>query len=255
MEHAESLRILERYSLVILPALVVAEQLGIPVPAVPALLGIGALAAAGQVSLPLVLGASAGVLSKLCRMSLQPDTCVGRTEHVFARYGAAFILVAKFVPGLTTVVPPLAGMAAIGRARFALYELGGVLLWAGTWVGLGYFFSDAISSIALSATRLGRMLGVVVLGAVAAYILGRYLRRRLSLRTLRLVRSSPEAMKEMPYAIPEKPPGTVAAPRVRAIGAPQIRIERGNPRDERDQDRHDGTRDDTLLTVVTRRAS
>src|SRR5262245_32172857 len=103
----ESLWILERYSLVILPALVVAEQLGIPLPAVPALLGVGALAAAGQASIPLVLGAitvvalsvdfvwyelgrrrGAGVLAKLCRMSLEPDSCVRRTERVFARYGA-----------------------------------------------------------------------------------------------------------------------------------------------------------------------
>jgi membrane protein DedA with SNARE-associated domain len=214
MDSAESLRILERYSLVILPALVVAEQFGIPLPAVPALLGVGALAAAGQVSIPLVLGAiavaaltvdfvwyelgrrrGAGVLAKLCQMSLKPDSRVRRTEHVFARYGAGFILVAKFVPGLTTVVPPLAGIVAIGRARFALYELIGVLLWAGTWVGLGYFFSDAISSIALSAARLGRMLVFVPLAVVAGYVLVKYLRRRRSLRTFRLARASPEAAR------------------------------------------------------------
>jgi membrane protein DedA with SNARE-associated domain len=61
MDPLESLRILEQYSLVILPTLVVAEQLGIPLPAVPALLGVGALAATGQGSIPLVLGAIAVV--------------------------------------------------------------------------------------------------------------------------------------------------------------------------------------------------
>ena len=201
MDSAESLWILQRYGLLILPALVVAEQLGIPLPAVPALLGVGALAATGQVSIPLVLGAivvvalavdlawyevgrrrGAEALARLCQMSLRPDSYVGRTERVFARYGAQFILVAKFVPGLTTLVPPLAGIARIGRARFALFEVGGVLLWAGTWVGLGYFFSDTVASIALAATRLGRMLGVSLLAAAGAYILARYLRRRMSLR-------------------------------------------------------------------------
>ena len=93
--------------------------------------------------------------------------------------GAGAMLVAKFVPGLTTVMPPLAGVVAMGRGRFALYELGGVLLWAGTWLGLGYFFSDAISSIALSATRLGRVLGVIVVAAAGAYVLVKYLRRHL----------------------------------------------------------------------------
>jgi membrane protein DedA with SNARE-associated domain len=214
MDPADSLQILERYSLVILPALVVAEQFGIPLPAVPALLGVGALAATGRVSVPLVLGVIAGValsvdfawyelgrrrgtavLAKLCRLSLEPDSCVRRAENVFASYGVRAMLVAKFAPGLTTIVPPLAGIFAVGRARFALYELGGVLLWAGTWVGLGYFFSDAISSVALSAARLGQMLGVVVVAAGGGYVLIKYVRRRLFLRTLRLARISPEVLK------------------------------------------------------------
>jgi membrane protein DedA with SNARE-associated domain len=233
----ESLWILQRYSVVILPALVVAEQLGIPLPAVPALLGVGALAAAGQVSIPMVLGAivvvaltvdlawyelgrrrGAEALAKLCRMSLRPESYVGRTERVFARYGAQFLLVAKFVPGLTTLVPPLAGIAGIGRVRFAIFEIGGVLLWAGTWVGLGYFFSDAVASIALAASRLGRMLGVVLVAAAVAYVLVRDLRRRVSLRTLRPVPAEADPANETPHAI-------------------------------------DGPRDDTPVPVATRRAA
>jgi membrane protein DedA with SNARE-associated domain len=250
----ESLWILQRYSLVILPALVVAEQLGIPLPAVPALLGVGALAAAGQVSVPQVLGViavaalavdlgwyelgrrrGAAVLTKICRMSLRPDTYVGRTERTFARYGAGFILVAKFVPGLTTLVPPLAGIAGIGRARFAIYEVGGVLLWAGTWLGLGYFFSDAVSSIALTAARLGHLLGVVVLAAAGAYVLVRYLRRRVSLRTFQLVPDVPEPVKKMP--------DPVLARALDGVGR------------DPEQARHDGPRDDTPKVVAARRAA
>jgi membrane protein DedA with SNARE-associated domain len=215
MSPADGLQVLERYSVVILPALVVAEQVGVPLPAVPALLGVGALAAHGRASIPLVLGAiavvalvvdlgwyelgrrrGASVLARLCRLSLEPDSCVRQAENVFTRYGARALLVAKFVPGLTTVVPPLAGVVGIGRIRFALYEVAGVLLWAGTWVALGYYFSDAISLVAAEAARLGRTLGLVVAAALAGYILVKYLRRQLFLRALRMARISPEELKQ-----------------------------------------------------------
>lgn len=214
MSPADSLQILERYAVVILPVLVVAEQIGVPLPAVPALLGVGALAAQGRVSIPLVLGAiaivalitdfgwyelgrrrGARVLVKLCRLSLEPDSCVRRAERVFTRHGAQGMLVAKFVPGLTTVMPPLAGIFAVGRVRFALYDLGGVVLWAGTWIALGYAFSDAIVLVTDRAAGLGRMLGVVVAAALGGYILVKYVRRRLFLRHLRMARILPEVLK------------------------------------------------------------
>jgi membrane protein DedA with SNARE-associated domain len=157
----ESVAWLERYSAVILPVLVVAEQIGVPLPAVPALLVVGALAAQGRVSLVLVIGAIAAValpvdlvwhelgrrrgarvLSGLCRLSLEPDVCVRRTENLFLRHGVRALLVAKFLPGLTTVMPPLAGIFRVSRVRFVLYDLAGVILWAGLWAGVGYVFSE-----------------------------------------------------------------------------------------------------------------
>ncbi|HWN12472.1 MAG TPA: rhodanese-like domain-containing protein, partial [Candidatus Dormibacteraeota bacterium] len=110
-------------------------------------------------------------------------------------HGARSMLVAKFVPGLTTVMPPLAGVFAVARGWFALYDLAGVLLWAGTWLGIGYFFSDAIVLIAARATALGHMLGLVIATALAGYILVKYGRRHLFLRKLRTERVSPEALK------------------------------------------------------------
>ena len=254
MDSIESLSILKQYSLLILPALVVAEQFGIPLPAVPALLGVGALAASGQVSIPMVLGViaaaaftvdltwyelgrrrGAAVLAKICQMSLRPDSSVGRTERIFARYGAGFILVAKFVPGLSTIVPPLAGIAGIGRARFAIYEVGGVLLWAGTWVGLGYYLSDAVSSIALAATRLGRLMAVIIVSAIAAYVIVRYVRRRVRLRAFRPVPSVAKRLEGTPYAVPAGGPD--------AIGR------------DGDQEGHGESRGDTRVTAVARRAA
>jgi membrane protein DedA with SNARE-associated domain/rhodanese-related sulfurtransferase len=205
---------LEHYGVVILPALAVAEQLGVPLPAVPALLAVGALAAHGRISLPLVLGAisvaalatdfawyelgrrrGARVLARLCQLSLEPDSCLRRAESIFGRHGARSMLAAKFVPGLTTVMPPLAGVFGVARVRFALYDLAGVLLWAGTWLTLGYLFSDTIVLITARATALGRMLGLVIVTALAGYILVKYGRRRLFLRKLRTARVSPEALK------------------------------------------------------------
>ena len=184
MNPADSLQFLEHYGVLILPVLVVAEQVGVPLPAVPALLGVGALAAHGRINIPLVLAAiavvaltvdfiwyelgrrrGAVVLAKLCRLSLEPDSCLRRAQGMFVRHGARGMLVAKFIPGLTTVMPPLAGVFAVGRVRFALYDLAGVLLWAGTWLTL------------------------------AAYVLVKFARRRLFLRRLRMARISPEALK------------------------------------------------------------
>lgn len=210
---ADSLDLLARYGAVILPILVVAEQVGVPLPAVPALLGVGALAANGRGSIPLVLGAitvvalvvdlvwyevgrrrGASVLARLCRLALEPDSCIRRTQDVFVRYGVRGMLVAKFLPGLTTVMPPLAGVFAVGRLRFVVYEILGVLLWAGLWTSVGYLFSDAITTIVAHLARAERVLVAMAL-VVAGYFLTKLVRRRLFLRALRIARIAPEALK------------------------------------------------------------
>jgi membrane protein DedA with SNARE-associated domain len=214
MSPADSLQQLERYSLVILPALAVAEQFGIPLPAVPALLGFGALAAHGRGSVPLMLGTLALVtlsvdfgwyevgrrrgaraLAGLCRLTLEPDSCVQKAQRVFARLGARAMLIAKFVPGLTTILPPLAGIFAVGRVRFALFDIGGTLLWAGSWMGVGYVFSDAVALIATRVAHLGLELALLLGAVLGGYILVKYLRRWLFLWRLRIARISPEALK------------------------------------------------------------
>jgi membrane protein DedA with SNARE-associated domain len=205
---------LERYSIVILPALVVAEQVGIPLPAVPALLIVGALAAEGRVSLGLIIGATAAValavdlvwhelgrrrgarvLTGLCRLSLEPDVCVRRTENLFLRHGVRALLVSKFLPGLTTVMPPLAGVFGVSRLRFVLYDVGGIVLWAGLWAGIGYVFSEAIEVVVIRVSALGRTAGLLVAGILIGYILLKYLRRWFFLRRLRIARISPEDLK------------------------------------------------------------
>ncbi len=207
---------LERYSVILLPALTVAEQLGVPLPAVPALLATGALAASGRVNVWLVIGAivvgtlpvdlvwhevgrrrGAQVLSRLCRLTLEPDICVRRTERLFMRFGVYTLLVAKFLPGLTTVLPPMAGAFGIPRLRFALFDAAGTVLWAGLWTAVGYIFSEAIEDIIVRISALGHGAIAVVVVALVGYIGLKYVRRQLFLRRLRIARIAPEDLGRM----------------------------------------------------------
>lgn len=210
----ETLGFLLRHGYSVLFAWVLVEQLGLPVPSVPLLLAAGALAGRGRLSLSLVaglpivaalmsdalwyqLGRRRGVkvLQFLCRISLEPDSCVRRTENVFARHGARSLVVAKFVPGLNTAAPPLAGVFRMRLSRFLFFDALGVMLWVGAFVGLGYVFSDQLERVADHAFRLGTGLLVLLLVALAGYIGWKYLHRRRFLRELRIARITPEELK------------------------------------------------------------
>src|SRR5262245_48827077 len=214
MDVIGSVELLERHSVVLLPLLVVAEQVGIPLPAVPALLGVGALAAKGRVSVPLVVGAivlvalpvdliwyelgrrrGARVLSGLCWLSLEPDDCVRRTQSLFVRYGVRAILAAKFLPGLTTVMPPLAGIFGVSRLRFVIYELAGVLLWACFWAATGFRFCWTAAGVARRVADLGRPAGLGLAALLVGFVVLKYVRRWLFLRNLRIARISPEDLR------------------------------------------------------------
>ena len=242
----ETLQTLDQYAFVILPALLVAEQFGIPLPAAPALLGFGALVAYGRGNIPLMLSTLVAValivdfawyelgrrrgtqvLRALDRLSPEPD-CVRRAEQAFGRYGALGMLVAKFVPGLTMVLPPLAGVFAVGRIRFAAYEIAGVLLWAGTWIGVGYAFSDAVAVVSARVEKLGLWLVVVVAALLGAYIVGKYLSRRLYLRRLGMAPISPHALTRRPNAGDGVTPGDLRTPleASRQVGGADTSVDR-----------------------------
>jgi membrane protein DedA with SNARE-associated domain len=190
------------------------EQIGLPVPSLPILLAAGALAGAGKFSFAgsiflsvlacLVadsiwysLGRVRGIkiLQLLCKISLEPDSCVRRTEGVFAKQGARSLVLAKFVPGLGTVAPPLAGIFHMRPARFLLFDMTGAFLWSGAYVGLGYLFSGEIERVAEHAFHLGSGLGVLVVTALAAYIAYKFIARQRFLRELRIGRITAEELK------------------------------------------------------------
>jgi len=211
----EAFRFLVRHGYAVLFAWVAAEQMGFPLPAIPLLLAAGALAGAGKLNLGLVIGTAVlasilsdgawyeigrrkgmKVLNLLCRMSLEPDSCVRRTEDVFTRHGARSLLVAKFVPGLTTAAPPLAGIFRMRRSRFVFFDAVGAAIWAGAFAGLGWLFSDRLERLAVQAARLGTWVLVILLTSLAAYVLWKYVHRQLFLRRLRIARITPEELKQ-----------------------------------------------------------
>jgi membrane protein DedA with SNARE-associated domain len=193
---------------------VFADQLGIPLPAVPALLAMGALAAVGKINFGLALlssvvasvladaiwyalGRARGphVLRLLCKISLEPDSCVRRTEDVFVRYGVRSLIIAKFVPGLSTVAPPLAGMVGVSVPLFVLYSALAALLWAGAWGALGYLAGDALRQVTAATGRIGTVLVALVAASIAGYVIVKWIQRRRFLRTLRTARITQDELK------------------------------------------------------------
>jgi membrane protein DedA with SNARE-associated domain len=136
------------------------------------------------------------VLQFLCKISLEPDSCVRRTEGVFAKQGARSLLLAKFLPGLGTVAPPLAGIFHMRARRFLLFDGLGSMLWAGTFLGLGYIFSGQIERIAEHLASLGGWLLVLIVAALAAYISYKFIARQRFLRELRIARITVDELKE-----------------------------------------------------------
>lgn len=122
------------------------------------------------------------ILSLLCRISFSPDSCVHQTTTMFSRHGAKLLLLAKFIPGLNTVAPPLAGVSRMNLFRFLLFDALGSSLWIGSFGGLAYLFGDEIEKVATYSLKLGIFLGVIVAGGLAAYLFWEYLRRQKSLR-------------------------------------------------------------------------
>jgi membrane protein DedA with SNARE-associated domain len=207
------LRFLDQHAYAVVFAFVLSEQIGLPIPALPVLLAVGALAGLGKLSLAtaLAMATAASVLSDsfwyelgrlrghsilklLCRISLEPDSCVRRTEDVFSRSGASTLIVAKFVPGLSTVAPPMAGVIGMAWWQFLLCSAAGAVLWAGAGLGAGWLFRSEIEHVAALASRMGGWLVVALAASLAAYLAWKWIERRRFMRQLRMARIRPEEL-------------------------------------------------------------
>ena len=185
--HALSLNITQHgYS--ILFALVFAEALGLPIPAALALLIAGGSSAKGPLHLGLVLltsfsalvlgdallfllGRSTGwwLLGILCKLSLDPDSCILRSAESFRRYGRTMLLFAKFVPGINTIAAPLAGSMNMRFVRFFVLDLAGALIYVLVWCGLGFVFSDFIAPLTNGYQTGSRIALRLLVLAIAIY--------------------------------------------------------------------------------------
>ena len=201
-----------RHGYAVLFGWVLLEQLGLPIPAAPLLIAAGALGRAGKMNLTFAvalafiaviladlfwysLGRYRGgrILKLLCRISLEPDSCVRRTENLFIRHGVRSLLVAKFIPGLNTAAPSLAGVFRMPVRRFLVFDSLGGFLWVVTVTSLGLIFSDQLERIAL---RWGGWLVAVLAGSLAAYVLWKFIQRRRFLRRLRIARITPQELMD-----------------------------------------------------------
>ncbi|MGA2245028.1 MAG: DedA family protein/thiosulfate sulfurtransferase GlpE [Verrucomicrobiota bacterium] len=204
---SEISQFLINHGLLVIFLIVFLEQMGLPLPALPWLLAAGALASSGKFNPFLGIGLAVlacvladtfwfylgryrgvQVLGLLCRISLEPDSCVRRTQNVFTRYGLKGLAVSKFVPGLNTVAPPLAGMAGISLPRFLLADGTGSLLYGASFIGFGYFFSGQIQQIGAAITQIGSSALTLLLALLALYIAGKFWQRQRLLRELRAAR-------------------------------------------------------------------
>jgi membrane protein DedA with SNARE-associated domain/rhodanese-related sulfurtransferase len=211
----ETYAFLVRHGTAVLIAAVFVEQIGAPLPAAPWLFAAGAMVGAGKMNGLVALGAAAfgslladtiwfylgryygnRLLSLMCRISLTPDTCVRRTQDVFTRYGMRGVVAAKFIPGLSTLAPPLAGSSGIGAPRFLIFDGIGSLLYVGCFLVVGFLFSRQLEQIMAAMASLGSSALGLVAGLVAVYIGYKYFQRRRLLRDLRVARISADELHQ-----------------------------------------------------------
>jgi rhodanese-related sulfurtransferase len=136
------------------------------------------------------------VLGFLCRLSLEPDSCVRSTENLFHQYGARALLVAKFIPGFSTVAPPLAGIVGMRAATFVFYDTAGALLWAGLCAGVGALFSNQLEQLVGLFDQAGGLLLAIVALGFAGFVAYKFFHRQKFLRDLRMAKISVDELKQ-----------------------------------------------------------
>jgi len=190
----------------ILFAVVFMEAIGIPVPAALGLLIAGGAAARGTLApadcvafalsamllgdtLMYLLGKYTGwwLLGVLCRISLNPEACVLQSADSFYKRGRALLVVAKFLPGINTMAPPLSGSMSMPMPQFLGLDLAGAALYTGVWFGGGFIFSGFLTSITRGYSAFGDVVSWAIGAGVILWI-GNRIRLWMGARKQRPVR-------------------------------------------------------------------
>ena len=180
---------LARHGAGLLFAVCLLEALGLPVPAAIALLTAGALAALGKIAIGtaivaavaafllgdiayFLLGRKTGwwLLGILCRISANPDSCILTSAEAFYRRGRLVLLFAKFIPGLNTMAPPLAGSMRMPLAQFLALDFAGAFVYVCTYIGIGFAFRDLLGALLDTMGRAGRVMELGLFAAFLAYV-------------------------------------------------------------------------------------
>jgi membrane protein DedA with SNARE-associated domain/rhodanese-related sulfurtransferase len=192
----EAMDFVMQYGALLLFVVIFAEQAGLPLPAIPILVAAGALAGSGQMNLWSAIGTASlatlladglwyelgrrrgrSVLGLLCRIAIEPDSCVRSTERFFIKHGKHSLLLAKFVPGLSTIAPPLAGIVGVSVPVFLVWDGLGTALWVGSSVGIGYAFSEQFEEALAYMAHAGTLIAFVASAVVASYVTWKLARR------------------------------------------------------------------------------
>jgi membrane protein DedA with SNARE-associated domain len=246
----EATRWLLQHGYLLLLSAVAAEQLGMPVPAAPLLLAMGALAGSGHFNLVAALALSSlaalaadlvwfqlgrrrgeSILGLLCRLSLEPDSCVRLTHQAFDRYGPASLLFCKFVPGLSTVAPPMAGSSGMSLGRFVLLDFAGSSLWAGAFLTTGWLFRRETERALEVLSQLGIGFFVALIAPPLLWLAWKYAQRRAWFRRVRVPRVRPVELQAMlsgeepPIVFDLRPGRTVRRGGLKIAGALVLEVE------------------------------
>jgi membrane protein DedA with SNARE-associated domain len=208
--------LLSDHGLMLVFANVFLTQAGVPMPAVPMMIVAGALAQEGHFGFAALLTAAivasllgdlpwfyAGrwygyrILRLLCRVAVEPASCVQQTEDKLTRWGAPSLMVAKFIPGFATVAPPLAGATRLALWQFLFFSAIGAGLWAGTAIVVGAFFHLQVGSV-LDWVSVAGVQALIVIGALLLlYISVKWIQRVLFLRFIRMARIQAPELKQL----------------------------------------------------------
>jgi membrane protein DedA with SNARE-associated domain len=185
---SDMLLLMVRHGYTLTFGLLLAEALGLPFPAALALVAAGAAIASHALEAPLVLVAATsalllgdsvqfwlgrkmgwGLLGLLCRVSINPETCIMRSAESFYKRGKMTLVIAKFIPGVNTIAAPLAGSMKMRFGQFLRFDLLGASLYALAYVSLGYVFRNFLAALLRGFQTAGRAMEIAVLGTLIAY--------------------------------------------------------------------------------------
>ncbi|MQA37608.1 VTT domain-containing protein [Rugamonas aquatica] len=213
---ANLILLLQEYGVLIVFAIVLVEQIGLPIPAFPLLIVAGALSVDGDSSWLAVLSVSvvaclisdyfwfrAGryygkrILRLLCKISLSPDYCVSQTEDNFNRWGPKALVVAKFIPGFNTIAPPLAGAMGTSNATFLGFSIAGGIVWSGTGIAIGAGFHTQIDQVLEILSTMGTT-ALIVLGVLLVlFVTFKYIERKRFRQSVEIDRVTIDELKKL----------------------------------------------------------